>query len=96
MTFKKGERQPWKEGHWRDRINGRKFGLKYGRKGGKARWASMTQEEKDLVNARRDYAYEQSRRMKAKLSKTNLTSPKTVALSAQDIKDVEEFFGDIL
>lgn len=76
--------------------NGRKFGKRYGRKGGKARWASMTQEEKDLVNAKRDYAYEQSRRMKAKLSKTNLTTPKTVAFSAQDIKEIEEFFGDIL
>lgn len=95
MTFKKGERQPWKEGHWRDRINGRKFGLKYGRKGGKARWASMTQEEEDLVRAKYRYTYEQSQRLKAKLAKTSLTAP-TKTFSAQAIEEIEEFFGDII
>lgn len=75
--------------------NGRKFGKRYGRKGGKARWESMTQEERDLVWAKRDYAYEQSRRFKAKLSRTALTSPKKV-FTAQEIEEVEEFFGDIL
>lgn len=95
MTFKKGERQPWKEGHWRDRINGRKFGLRYGRKGGKARWASMTQEEKDLVNAKREYAHKQHKRVEAKLSKMDIIPPKQ-HLSMQESEEIEEFFGDLI
>lgn len=75
--------------------NGRKFGKRYGRKGGKARWAKMTQEEKDLIWAKRDYAFEQSRLMRAKLSKTSLTAPKKT-FSTQDIEEIEEFFGDII
>lgn len=75
--------------------NGRKFGKRYGHKGGKARWASMSQEEKDLYWAKNHYAREQTKKMKAKLSKTSLTSPK-LTLTAQELEDVEEFFGDLI
>jgi hypothetical protein len=74
--------------------NGRKFGKRYGRKGGKARWASMTQEEKELIWAKRDYAIEQNSRLKARMSKMSLTPAKN--LSRQEIEEYEEFFGDIL
>lgn len=75
--------------------NGRQFGKRYGRKGGKARWASMTQEEKDFVTARRVYFAKQASKLRVKLSKTALTTSKMVN-SQQDIKDIEEFFGDII
>ena len=75
--------------------NGRIFGKRYGRKGGKARWASMTQEEKDLFIAKKEYSFEQNRRLKAKLTKTAFTSPKH-QLKAQEIEEIEEFFGDII
>lgn len=74
--------------------NGRKFGKRFGRKGGKARWAKMSQEEKELIWAKRDYAAEQNRRLKARMSKMSLTPAKT--LTRQEIEEYEEFFGDIL
>lgn len=75
--------------------NGRKFGKRYGHKGGKARWASMTQEEKDLFEAKKRYHHEQSKMMKNRLHKASLTAPRRV-FSKQDLEDIEEFFGDII
>lgn len=75
--------------------NGRKFGLRYGRKGGKARWASMTQEEKDIYWAKNHYAREQTAKMKARLSKTSLVPPKST-FTAQELEDIDKFFGDII
>lgn len=75
--------------------NGRKFGKRFGRKGGKARWAKMSQEEKELIWAKRDYALQQNNRLKAKMSKMSLTIPKR-ALKKEEIEEYEEFFGDIL
>lgn len=75
--------------------NGRKFGKRFGRKGGKARWASMTQEEKDIYWAKNRYYREQSQRMKAKMSKTGFI-PAKQTMSAKDIEEYEEFFGDII
>ena len=75
--------------------NGRKFGKRYGHKGGKARWASMTQEEKDMFEAKKRYNYEQNKRIRARMSNMSVIPPKTNA-SKQEIEDIEEFFGDIL
>lgn len=75
--------------------NGRKFGKRYGHKGGKARWASMTQEEKDMFEAKKRYNYEQNKRIRARMSNMSVIPPKATA-SKQEIEDIEEFFGDIL
>lgn len=75
--------------------NGRKFGKKYGRKGGKARWAKMTQEEKDIYWAKNKHYRRKTEAMKARMSKTSLTLPKG-QLTAQDLEDYDEFFADIL
>ncbi len=75
--------------------NGRKFGKRYGHKGGKARWASMTQEEKDMFEAKKRYHYEQNRRIRAKMSNMSIIPPKG-SVTKQEIEEIEEFFGDIL
>ncbi len=76
--------------------NGRKFGLRYGRKGGKARWASMTQEEKDMLEAKKQYTFEQTRRLKAKLSKTPFTTPTQQGYNTKDREALEDFFSEII
>lgn len=102
MTFRKGDPRfsdgGWLDhhGHWRDRLNGRKFGLKYGHKGGKARWAQMSQAERELVWAKRDYQLQQTKRIKEQtLRGTAFTTPKAL-MSKQDVEDFDEFFGTVI
>ncbi len=82
--------------------NGRIFGKRYGRKGGKARWASMTQEEKDLFFAKKNYALkhavERNKRIRQQLqTNTPLMFPAPFTLvSGKNLDDFEELFGDVL
>lgn len=71
-----------------------------GRRNGKKRWASMTQEEKDWVNAKRDYALAQRSKRRKRLdeSLSKHTAFKVPpAASDEDMDDIENFFyGDVL
>lgn len=95
--FKKGNTMGFKPGNpggWKIR-NGRLFGKRYGRKGGKARWASMTQDEKDMFEAKKAYSRQQNKRIRTQvLGKMSLKPAKN--LSAQEIEEIDEFFGDII
>lgn len=89
----------WTKGDPRAKANGPKaFHAKLvnrGRRLGKARWASMTQEEKDWVWGKRDYAIAQRnkrrKRLDESLSKhTAFKVPPTA--SSEDMDDIENFF----
>lgn len=72
-----------------------------GRRLGKARWASMTQEEKDWVNSKRDYANavrrERRKRLNRELAKTTHFKVDDRTMTDEEIDDVENFFyGDVL
>lgn len=71
-----------------------------GRRNGKRRWASMTQEEKDWVNAKRDYANAQRSKRRKRLNE-NLSKHTAFKVppqaSEEEMDDIENFFyGDVL
>lgn len=94
----------WRKGDPRAAENARKaFHQKIvnrGRRNGKKRWATMTQEEKDYVNMKRDYALaHKSKRVK----RINESLSKRTAfrvsgkMTEDELDDVENFFyGDII
>lgn len=96
MPYKKGQNPPREvcQKGFRRMIQER------GRRNGKRRWATMTQEEKNWVNMKRDYANacrkKRRERLDENLSKhTAFKVPPTA--SDEEMDDIENFFyGDVL
>lgn len=102
MVFQKGNTYGIKKGqvshpHGFRTINGRKFGKRFGSKGGKARWASMTQEEKEIFYAKKEYFVKRNRQVKDRLSRnsTFVQPGANSSCSNGQLDEIEEFFGDI-